>query len=178
MAAPFLFVLYAMKRTFTLAFLHHHFAFSMTEIAFYHLTSTSLDDALPKLLEKAQLGGYRCVVRTATAEEAERLSNWLWQYTTDSFLAHGTAKDGFSALQPIYITAEEENPNASTLLMITSGIMPENCNGYSRVLDVFNGGIETELTSARSRWKEYSEAGHTLTYIKQNAVGGWEKQSL
>ena len=149
----------------------------MADIFFYHLTSTSLDQALPKLLEKALQGNFCAVVRVADSQEAERLNSWLWNYNPDSFLPHGTAKDGYSNQQPIYITAENENPNAANLLVITCGFHPESVDEYARVLDIFNGEDEQQVNEARQRWKHYAAMGNTVSYVRQSASGGWEKQS-
>jgi DNA polymerase III subunit chi len=149
----------------------------MTDISFYHLTSTSLDQALPKLLEKALQGGFRAVVRVASETEAERVNGLLWTYNPDTFLPHGTARDGHSALQPIFITAAEDNPNHATLLVITDAVQLESAEAFERVLDIFNGADEQEVDKARARWKHYASQEHTVSYIKQNASGGWEKQS-
>lgn len=150
----------------------------MADISFYHLTSTSLDEALPKLLEKALQGGFRILVRVTDADEAERVNSLLWNYSPDSFLPHGTVRDGFAQHQPAFITPEEENPNNASLLVVTNGIEPSSLEGYMRVLDIFNGADESQLASARMRWKSYSNASHALSYIKQSATGGWEKQNL
>lgn len=150
----------------------------MADIFFYHLTSTSLDQALPKLLEKALQGSFKTVVQVSDAQEAERLNSWLWNYNPDSFLPHGTAQDGSSDQQPIYITPQEENPAAANLLVVTCGTRPSSAGSYARVLDVFDGADDTQVAGARARWKEYSAEGHTMSYIRQNASGGWEKQNL
>lgn len=149
----------------------------MADIVFYHLTSTSLDQALPKLLEKALQGNFRVLVRVATPTEAERVNGLLWSYNPESFLPHGTAKDGHSDQQPIYITAEEENPNKASLLLTACGLQLESVSMYARVLDIFDGGNEQQVMQARGRWEYYSANNHSMSYIKQNASGGWEKQS-
>ena len=145
----------------------------MTDIQFYHLLSTSLERALPKLLEKAVAGQYRIVVKVASEEDEERLDTELWTYNPGSFLPHGTRRDGFEAEQPIYITANGENPGGATLLVVTDGSpAPE---GYARVLDIFNGVDDAAVQAARGRWSQYKTEGHSLAYIKQTPAGGWEK---
>lgn len=147
----------------------------MTTIQFYHLTTTSLERALPKLLEKALSGGLRVLVRTASEESAERLSQLLWTYDPNSFLPHGTAKDGHSEAQPIYLTAREENPNAARVLCLSEGVTPADFDGFDKVLDLFDGQDEAAVTAARVRWKHWEQAGYGLAYFKQTAQGGWEK---
>lgn len=150
----------------------------MADISFYHLTSSSLDHALPKLLEKSLQAGFRVLVRVSNEAEAERLSQWLWTFNPDSFLPHGTAKDGQSQAQPVYITEQTDNPNQAALLMVTHGQLVDAPEGFTRILDIFNGADDAQTTSARQRWKHYSTAGHTLTYIKQSPSGQWEKQAI
>lgn len=144
-------------------------------IQFYHLLATPLDRALPKLLEKAYAGGFRALVLTESEERAEHLSNLLWAYDQDSFLPHGTARDGHQDRQPVYLAARQENPNNANLLMVTDGSQPEDLSGFERVLDIFDGRDATAAANARARWKTYKAAGFDLSYIRQNERGGWDK---
>jgi len=66
----------------------------MTEVAFYHLTRSSLEQALPKLLEKTLAAGKRAVVRVGSPARAEALNVALWSNEASSWLPHGSAKDG------------------------------------------------------------------------------------
>ena len=69
----------------------------MSEIRFYHLQRASLEDTLPVILERAYGRGDRILVMTGSSERAEALAAHLWTYKPDSFLPHGTAKDGAAA---------------------------------------------------------------------------------
>ena len=66
----------------------------MSEIRFYHLQRASLEDTLPVILERAYGRGDRILVMTGSNERAEALASHLWTYRPESFLPHGTAKDG------------------------------------------------------------------------------------
>ena len=76
----------------------------MTRTDFYHLQSQNLETVLPKLLEKAYSTGKSIVVRVGTAERVEFLNALLWTYDDQSFLPHGSSKDGNAELQPIWLT--------------------------------------------------------------------------
>lgn len=147
----------------------------MTDIRFYHLTTTPLERALPQLLERALGAEFRVVVR---AEEAaiNELNTVLWTYRADSFLPHGSGEDGHAAEQPIYLTAEDENPNGATLLAVTDGSTPA-LDAYERVLDLFDGSDENAVQAARTRWKAYKDAGHDLQYWQQTESGGWTQKA-
>jgi DNA polymerase-3 subunit chi len=149
----------------------------LTDIAFYHLQRSPLAAVLPKLLEKAMAVPFRILVLAPGEAEVEKLNTLLWTYDADSFLPHGSAKDGWSDRQPIYITAAEENPNASTMLVQVGGAEHSGLAGFVRVLDIFDGNDETALAAARERWKRYRDAGHALTYWQQKDGGGWERKA-
>ncbi len=147
----------------------------MSEIRFYHLESQSLDQALPALLSKALSTGRRIVVKAHNEKEVERLNSHLWSYNSSGFLPHGSAKDGRESEQPIWITAEDENPNGAEILILTHGVEAENISGFSLCCEIFDGRNEEALNLARTRWKTYKDTDYDLTYWKQNASGGWEK---
>jgi DNA polymerase-3 subunit chi len=149
----------------------------LTEIGFYHLLTTPLEAALPKLLEKAVGQGMRAVVAAGSAERAEALDAQLWTYSNESFLPHGRrgAHDASAVDQPVWLAAAPENPNGAELLVLLDGQTPDDLSGWRRVCDMFDGGDEDALTAARARWKTLKAAGHALTYWRQTATGGWEK---
>ncbi len=148
----------------------------MTDIGFYHLTRSPLERALPRLLAKAHASGARVVVMAGSAERVEALDQMLWTHDPASFLPHGSARDGDVEAQPIYLTTEEENPNAATLLVCADGVEPGFLATFARCLDLCDGNDEEAVAAARARWTRLKDAGHDLTYWQQTAQGGWEKK--
>lgn len=149
----------------------------MTEIRFYHLQRTPLEVALPQLLEKVLEREWRAVVMTGSAERAQALNTQLWTYGRDSFLPHGTAEDGQAALQPIWLTHEEENLNGSMVLFLVDGAESEQAGKYELCCTLFDGNDEDAVARARARWRHYMDQGHDLTYWQQNERGQWEEKS-
>lgn len=147
----------------------------MAEVGFYHLLSTPLERALPKLLERARARGYPIVVRAGSAERVAELDSVLWTYEEASFLPHGTARDGRAAAQPIWLTERDENPNRATMLVLLDGLEAADLSAFARCADIFDGGDERAVESARGRWRRASEAGHDLTYWQQTETG-WERR--
>jgi DNA polymerase-3 subunit chi len=146
------------------------------EIGFYHLSSTSLERSLPKLLERAWTQGHRIVVRAASPERVEHLNAMLWTYEEASFLPHGSVRDGNAAMQPIWLTHRSENPNDASLLVVVDGVEAEDIGSYARCADLFGGNNAGAVEAARARWRRAREAGHTLTYWQQT-TSGWERKS-
>jgi len=146
----------------------------MSEILFYHLTRSGLEDALPPLLEKTLGKGWRAVVMASSRERVEALAAHLWTYKGDGFLPHGTAKDGNGPDQPIWITQGEDAPNKPEVLFLTDGASREDVAGFTRVCELFDGHDDAAVAAARSHWKTYKNAGHTLSYWQQEERG-WTK---
>ena len=147
----------------------------MAEVGFYHLLATPLERALPRLLERARAAGYRIVLRASSAERVEHLNALLWTYDEASFLAHGAARDGNPAAQPIWLTEREENPNGATMLVLVDGVEAADLAAFGRCADLFDGNDPDAVAAARERWRRAKEAGHALTYWQQ-IEKGWEKK--
>ena len=146
----------------------------MTDIGFYHLTRTPLERALPRLLEKVAGAGRRAVVLAGSEERAETLNALLWTFDPDSFLPHGTARDGNPAQQPIWLTTLDENPNGATVLVLIDGMVSARLAEFERCLDLFDGNDPEAVAAARERWRAARQAGHALTYWQQTEQGGWQ----
>jgi len=148
----------------------------VAEIGFYHLLTTPLERALPRLLERARAQGLRIVVRAASAEQVDHLNALLWTYEEASFLPHGAARDGAAAAQPIWLTERAENPNEAAMLVLVDGVEADDLDAYTRIADLFDGNDEAAVAAARERWRRGKAAGHSLTYWQQTG-SGWEKKA-
>lgn len=147
----------------------------MSEVGFYHLTTRSLDWALSKLLDRALSLGKRAVVLAGSTERVEALSAQLWTSDPNSFLPHGTEKDGNAEHQPVWLTAEDENPNKAEFVMLIDGRETANLGAFERCFEIFDGRDPDQVQRAREHWKAYKAAGHEVTYWRQTDAGGWEK---
>lgn len=149
----------------------------MTEILFYHLTESTLEKALPELLEKSLERGWNVVVQTGGEERRDALDNHLWTYRDDSFLAHAADSDKYPADQPVILTVAATNPNNAAIRFFVDAARPGDISGYERIVVMFDGHDEQQLSQARGQWKEWKDAGGQLTYWQQTATGGWKRQS-
>jgi len=149
----------------------------MTEVRFYHLTRTPLDQALPQMLEKTLERGQRAVVRAASEARVEALSARLWSYNDRSFLPHGTVKDGRAERQPVWLTVQDEAPNGAEVLFLTDGATSDRIADFGRYVLLFDGGDEEALAQARAQWKAFKEAGHAVSYWQQDDEGRWGQKA-
>jgi DNA polymerase-3 subunit chi len=154
----------------------------MAEALFYHLESKSLEDVLPGLLERTRERGWRAIVRAGSAERIAALDTHLWTYSEQTFLAHGTAAEGYPARQPIYLTTEDENPNKAEVLFLVGGVVPDawgapSMKAFTRIVFLFDGRDPEALAAARAAWRNAKEAAFEVTYWKESSAGKWEKQA-
>lgn len=148
----------------------------MTEVLFYHLEKQSLEKVLPQLLEKTLERGWRACVQAGGEERVEALSHALWTWREESFIPHGTARDGNAELQPIWITESDENPNSAVVHFLVDGASIENFAGLVRAVYLFDAADAQALEQARARWKEVKALGHDVTYWQQDEAGRWVKR--
>jgi len=129
----------------------------MTEIGFYHLTRSKLQEALPKLLGRVLDAGGRGLILCADAERARALDAALWLPADPPWLPHGLAGGEHDAAQPLLIADQDIPPaNGARFLVLVDGA--------------------ASAAAARARWVAAKEAGHSLTYWQQT-TRGWEKKA-
>lgn len=149
----------------------------MTEVLFYHLERQPLERVLPTLLERTLERGWRAVVQCGSEERLEAIDGSLWTYRDDSFLPHGTARDGPPARQPIFLTSGEDNPNGAQVRFLIEGATLGELAGYDRVVHLFDGHDQAAVELARAEWKRARAAGCEVTYWQQADNGRWEKRA-
>ncbi len=149
------------------------------EVLFYHLEHFPLERVLPTLVEKTLQRGWRAVIQAGSVERVEALDGLLWTYRDDSFIPHGTARDGAANNHPVYLTQGEEAPNDAQLRFLVDGadIDAGALNDYSRVVYLFDGHDPEAVAAARGQWKRAKKVGCSLAYWQQSSDGRWQKKA-
>ncbi|MEM1378657.1 MAG: DNA polymerase III subunit chi [Pseudomonadota bacterium] len=147
----------------------------MTEVTFYHLTETSVDEALPGLVDKALGRGWRVTVQAANEDAMMDVDALLWSHDPTSFMPHG--RDGDDGTDhPVYVTATADNPNGSQMRFVVNRCaLPSDFAPFERVALMFDGQDMDVVADAREKWKALKDGGHQLAYWKQTPEGRWEK---
>ncbi|HUU25437.1 MAG TPA: DNA polymerase III subunit chi [Methyloceanibacter sp.] len=148
-----------------------------TEVYFYHLESRTLEQVLPTLLERSLERGWRAAVQASSPERVEALNSALWAYRDECFLPHGTASDGTPAMQPIFLTTEEDNPNDAAVRFLVDGATLDDASGYARVVYVFDGHDDGAVAQARKTWTAAKDKGFAVSYWQQDADGRWQQKA-
>lgn len=150
----------------------------MSRVDFYHLQNKRLEDVLPQLLEKTYSLGKNTVVRIGNEERVDFLNSLLWTYDEQSFLPHGSKKDGSADMQPIWLTTEKDNPNNAVFLFLTDGAEAaiDEIAAYERVFNIFDGNSPEALAKARNFWKELKQNSADIFYWQQTSDGSWQQK--
>ena len=146
----------------------------MTEVLFYHLTTSPLEATLPTLLEKSLERGWRVLLQAKEVARLEHFDQFLWSYTRESFLPHGQAGQGQDAVQPILLTTDDESTNDANLLMLVDGAerAVSGFKAFERVCLFFDGNDGDALSKARENWKSVKAEGLDAKYWAQEN-GRW-----
>jgi DNA polymerase-3 subunit chi len=150
----------------------------VTEVRFYHLQRARLEEVLPVILERCHQRGERVLVLAGSTERVEALAALLWTYRPDSFLPHGTVRDGEAARQPIFLATpdmEADNPNGAPVLILSDGARHPRIGDFKLVCELFDGHDEAAVAAARTQWKACKEAGHAVVYYQQSDAGKWQE---
>ena len=148
------------------------------EIWFYHLEQRSLEEVLPNLLERSLERGWRAIVQATSEERVDALDTLLWTYAEESFLAHGTIRDGDPAQQPIYLTTSPENPNGAQVRFLVDGAtVPDDAAAYERIVLIFNGEDDEAVEAARAQWTLCKGRGFEVTYWQPDDAGRWQRKA-
>lgn len=151
----------------------------MTEVRFYHLTERPLEGVLPVMLEKCVERGWRAVVRGTDPGQIDRLDAHLWTWRAESFLPHGTARDGDGSAHPIWLTTGPDAPNAPDTLFLIGGAeaTDETLASVDTAAILFDGHDPDAVTRAREQWRGVVAAGLKAVYWAQDAGGQWVRRA-
>lgn len=151
----------------------------MTEVWFYQLQTRPLDQVLPNLIERTLQRGWRAVVQPVTPERLNALDDLLWTFSDESFVPHGSARDGDADLQAVWLTLGDDNSNKAQVRFLLEGAeaAPFVEHGYQRLIIVFDGRDEAFLANAREQWRALRQIKADLAYWSETEGGGWRKQA-
>jgi DNA polymerase III subunit chi len=151
------------------------------EVWFYHLQRQPLEAVLPTLVDRTLARGWNAVIQTATPERMSALDDLLWTYSDQSFIGHGTARDGDAPMHAVWLTTETDNPNAAAVRFFVEGADAVAALGMAetapkeRAIILFDGRDDDALNIARMQFRALRDKGFALSYWKQTEEGRWEK---
>jgi DNA polymerase-3 subunit chi len=130
------------------------------------------------MLERSLARRWRVILRCGSEAGMAGLDAMLWTYADAAFLPHGTAASGHAALQPVYLTVGDENPNGANVLMLVDGAratLPEMA-AFERTCLIFDGHDERAVETARADWRSVTAAALPAKYWAQEK-GRWVQKA-
>ena len=148
----------------------------MSEGFFYHLTKTTLEIALPKILERALSEKWSIEIRTSANTNLDEISNAIWRGPEESFLPHCLEDHEDLQDYPIVLCKSPLKDWRDCLIVVGQADLKENeVKNYKRICLIFDAKIEAELSKARKSWKKLSEEGINTAYWAEDK-GRWVKK--
>ena len=148
----------------------------MSEVFFYHLTKTTLEIALPKILERALSEKWSIEIRTSANTNLDEISNAIWRGPEESFLPHCLEDHEDLQDYPIVLCKSPLKDWRDCLIVVGQADVKENeVKNYKRICLIFDAKIEVELSKARKSWKKFSEEGINTIYWAEDK-GRWVKK--
>ena len=148
----------------------------MSEVFFYHLTKTTLEIALPKILERALSEKWSIEIRTSANTNLDEISNAIWRGPDESFLPHCLEDHEDLQDYPIVLCKSPLKDWRDCLIVVGQADLKENeVKNYKRICLIFDAKIEVELSKARKSWKKLSDEGINTVYWAEDK-GRWVKK--
>ncbi len=146
-------------------------------VSFYHLKFSPLEKITPRLVEKVYASGLRAFILVEDDERLTQLNTSLWTYSTLAFLPHGCRLDSETTKdqQPIWLSTTLENPNQSTVCVVTNQTVVEDpaSFGFNRILDIFDATLPENIENFHKRHSFYAAKKATITVWEQTKEG-WQ----
>ena len=150
---------------------------SVVQIDFYHLRDADLTTPLAMLAHKTVASGHKLLI-LAQKDSHLAISERLWTFRPDSFLAHAADENEGHENAQIWLTSDVAvNLIGARFLALTSGLEPPQVQKFDRVFNLFDGTSEVAVSAARESWKRWSgTADVTCRYFAQDDQGRWSKK--
>ncbi|MCB6177285.1 DNA polymerase III subunit chi [Rhodobacter sp. Har01] len=149
----------------------------MGVVNFYHLTRSTLDEAVTMLCDRALAQGWRVMVRGPDRAALERLDARLWLGPEDGFLPHGLEGGPQDADQPVLLgQGPAVNGAQAVLLLGALPVDPAEAAALERVWLLFEDADQAQVAAARGQWTAVTAAGLPAQYWA-DASGRWEKKA-
>lgn len=145
------------------------------ELSFYHLTLSTLESALPKLLEKIYNSKKPALVFSEDLEKLKKFDHLLWTYSSKTFIPHATCFDPFPEHQPVLFSNKISIHDYNKVLVILDDKLPEAWIHFEKILYMFDGENEKELSQAKSILEDLNKnhKNTNINYWQQNHKLGW-----
>tara|TARA_B100001057_G_scaffold170648_1_gene171447 strand:+ start:90 stop:593 length:504 start_codon:yes stop_codon:yes gene_type:complete len=149
----------------------------LSQIDFYHLRDSDMATPLAMLAHKTVASGHKLLI-LAQKDSHAAISERLWSFRPDSFLAHAADENEGHEHAQIWLTSDvAANQIDARFLALTAGLEPPEVQKFERVFNLFDGTSEPAVSAARDSWKRWSGTDDvTCRYFAQDDQGSWSQK--
>lgn len=144
----------------------------MTQVDFYILNNTKVEQFACLLTEKAFKKGHKIHLLTIDENQTARMDKLLWTYNDQSFLPHIAVNEDSNDPQheaqqtlqketPIHISHDDQSALLSDVLINFRSETPSFYQQFNRVAELVSND-ERQRQAARIQYREYQQRGCTV----------------
>ena len=150
---------------------------ALLQIDFYHLRNADLATPLAMLAHKTVASGHKLLI-LAQKDSHVAISEKLWTFRPDSFLAHAADENEGHEHAQIWLTSDVAvNQIDARFLALTAGLEPPEIQKFDRVFNLFDGTSGEAVSTARNSWKRWSRTDDVICrYFVQDDQGRWNQK--
>ena len=150
---------------------------ALSQIDFYQLRDADMATPLAMLAHKTVTSGHKLLI-LAQKDSHDSISERLWSFRSDSFLAHAADDNEGHEHAQIWLTSDvAANQIDARFLALTAGLEPLEVQKFERVFNLFDGTSEPAVSAARDSWKRWSGTDDvTCRYFAQDDQGSWSQK--
>ena len=151
---------------------------ALLRIDFYHLRDADFATPLAMLAHKTVTSGQKLLI-LAQKDSHAAISERLWSFRPDSFLAHAADENKGHEYARIWLTSNVAvNRIDARFLALTAGLEPPEIQKFDRVFNLFDGTSDVAVSAARDSWKRWSRTEDvTCRYFAQDDQGRWSQKN-
>jgi DNA polymerase-3 subunit chi len=133
----------------------------VTRLILHQLKGTKRAGRLAELVERIYKTRRPLIIWVADEGRLQILDDFLWTYNKLAFVPHAVWSPAVGELdEPVVITSQPANPNASEVLVVGDGLPPDDwAAGFGEVHDLIPPGDEGDRRRAFwDRWGKHNGA--------------------
>jgi DNA polymerase-3 subunit chi len=146
----------------------------MERIGFYLSGSHPVERVLPIIVRGAKDKGQRVLVVADDDALLDRLDKALWDYSPESFLAHGRASEPHEDRQPVLLSKDCRAANGAKVIAFADGRWREEAEGFDRALVFFD---ESGREAAKPIWRLFDQREDLTREYYAVEDGKWVKKA-
>jgi DNA polymerase-3 subunit chi len=144
------------------------------QLDFWQLSRDPVERVVALIAERTRGAGEKLLVVADDVALLDRLDKALWDYSPESFLAHGRASEPHEDRQPVLLSKDCRAANGAKVIAFADGKWREEAEGFDRALVFFD---ESGREAAKPIWRLFDQRGDLTREYYAVEDGKWVKKA-